>query len=78
MSQYGDAHCVVHVHKFSGDREQHAVRCDQGVHIVHSKHTCQRVKYYVGTYYSHQSHVLDDRLVVPLVPVLFFTSHPLL
>ena len=34
----------MHVHKFSSDHEQHAVRCDQCVHIVLSRHTCQPVK----------------------------------
>ena len=44
LSQNGDSGCVVHVHEFSGDREQHAVRCDQCVDIVLSKHTSRPMK----------------------------------
>ena len=36
LSQNGDGGCVVHVHKFSGDHEQHAVRCEQRVQKAHS------------------------------------------
>ena len=44
LSQNGDAGCVVHVHKFCGDHEQHQVMCNQCVHIVISKHTCHPMK----------------------------------